>query len=48
MRDLKNLDINATNQDIDKFVVIDNESRQMIEEEMLGEANRFLKNSNHI
>ena len=36
MRDLKNLDINATNQDIDKFVVIDNESRQMIEEEMLG------------
>ena len=42
----KNFNITATEQDIDEFVAIDNESTHVFQKEILEEANLFLKNSN--
>ena len=41
----ENFNITATEQDIDKFRAIDNESTHVLQKEILEESNFFLKNS---
>ena len=48
MKRFKNLNITATEQDIDEFVAIDTESTHMFQEEILEEANFFSKNSKSV
>ena len=43
MKRFKNLNITATEQDIDEFVAIDTESTHMFQEEILEEANFFFE-----
>ena len=46
LKRFKNFNITTTEQDINKYVVIDNESTRMFREEILEAANFFLKISN--
>ena len=41
----KNFNITATEQDVDEFIVIDDESSHVFQVVILEEANLFLKNS---